>query len=111
MPPPQVDAYGLGFRVPMIVVSPYARRGFVDHIVMDHASIVRFIEANWNLTALNARVASANDLFGAFSLPPMNASLAFPLALQEPVRGTAPLEIPIVATVWESERSISHVQG
>src|SRR5438309_6350444 len=43
VPPPQVDGWGYGFRVPMIVVSPYARRAFVDHQVMDHTSILKFI--------------------------------------------------------------------
>ena len=69
VPPPQVDPYGLGFRVPAIVISPYARRGFIDHDVMDHTSTLRFIEANWNLAALNARVAGSNDMSGAFSFP------------------------------------------
>ncbi len=76
VPPPQVDAYGLGFRVPMIVVSPYARRGVVDHDVMDHTSMLRFIEANWNITPLNGRVAGANDMFDAFSFPAAAAPLA-----------------------------------
>ena len=48
-PPPQVDHWGYGFRVPMIVVSPYARRGFVDHDTMDHTSILKFIADNWQL--------------------------------------------------------------
>jgi phospholipase C len=36
VPPPQVDQYGYGFRVPTLLVSPYARRGFVDHTQLDH---------------------------------------------------------------------------
>lgn len=48
-----------GFRVPFIVVSPYARKHFVSHTVHDHTSIVRFIEARFGLPALSARDANA----------------------------------------------------
>ncbi len=66
VPPPQVDGWGYGFRVPMIVVSPYARRAFVDHQVMDHTSIPKFIAANWGLPMLTQREAGANDMLSAF---------------------------------------------
>ncbi len=47
-----VSFFGDGPRVPMIVVSPYARRGAVDHTYNDHVSILKFIEANWRLRPL-----------------------------------------------------------
>ena len=65
-PPPQVDHWGYGFRVPMIVVSPYARRGFVDHDTMDHTSILKFIADNWQLPYLTEREARAGNLTTAF---------------------------------------------
>jgi len=65
-PPPQVDYWGYGFRVPMIVVSPYARRGFVDHDTMDHTSILKFIADNWQLPYLTEREARAGNLTTAF---------------------------------------------
>jgi phospholipase C len=46
--------FGDGPRVPMIVVSPYARRGAVDHTYDDHVSILKFIEANWRLHPLTS---------------------------------------------------------
>src|SRR5262245_66136238 len=49
-----VSFFGDGPRVPMIVVSPYARRGFVDHTYTDHVSILKFIEANWGLHPLTS---------------------------------------------------------
>jgi phospholipase C len=49
-----VSFFGDGPRVPMIVVSPYARRGFVDHTYNDHVSILKFIEANWGLNPLTS---------------------------------------------------------
>ncbi len=48
-----------GFRVPFIVVSPYAKKHFVSHVVHDHAAITRFIEARFGLPALSKRDANA----------------------------------------------------
>jgi phospholipase C len=50
-----VDFFGDGPRIPMIVVSPYARGGNVDHTYGDHASILKFIERNWGLNPLTTR--------------------------------------------------------
>jgi phospholipase C len=47
-----VSFFGDGPRVPMIVVSPFTRPGLVDHTYNDHASILKFIEANWRLHPL-----------------------------------------------------------
>jgi acid phosphatase len=49
-----VSFFGDGPRVPMLVISPYARRGFVDHTYTDHVSILKFIEANWRLHPLTS---------------------------------------------------------
>jgi phospholipase C len=66
-----------GVRVPLIVVSPYARPHFVSHAVYDHTSILRFIESRFKLPALTARDANADpltDMFdfktAAFKTPP-----------------------------------------
>jgi phospholipase C len=59
VPPPQVDAYGLGFRVPTLVVSPYARRGYVSGQLYEHSSILKFIERRFGLPSL----ASINHQF------------------------------------------------
>ena len=42
--PPTVDAMGLGIRVPGLVISPYSRRGYIDHHVLSHDAYVKFIE-------------------------------------------------------------------
>ncbi|HEV7234682.1 MAG TPA: alkaline phosphatase family protein [Ktedonobacteraceae bacterium] len=47
--------FGDGPRVPLMVVSPYAKRGFVDHTYNDHVSILKFIEQNWHLSPLSNR--------------------------------------------------------
>ncbi len=50
-----IDFFGDGTRVPLIAVSPYARRGQVDHTYYDHASISKFIERNWSLPPISTR--------------------------------------------------------
>jgi len=66
VPPPQVDQFGYGFRVPLLVLSPYAKQGFVDHTLNDHTSILKFIETLFSLSPLAERDAKANDLMEAF---------------------------------------------
>jgi phospholipase C len=51
-----------GFRVPSVIVSPYAKRNYVSHVVYDHTSILAFLERKWNLPAMSYRDANANDL-------------------------------------------------
>ena len=52
----------LGFRVPLVVVSPFARASYVAHDVFDHTSILKMVESRWRLPPLAARDASANNL-------------------------------------------------
>jgi phospholipase C len=52
----------LGFRVPALLISPWARRGLVAHAQYDHTSVLRMIEANWDLAPLTSRDASAANL-------------------------------------------------
>src|SRR6266478_3347804 len=70
--PPAVDRFGLGTRVPALVVSPYARRGLVAHGQYEHASILKLIEWRWNLEPLTARDRAAGAFLEAFdfSQPP-----------------------------------------
>ena len=64
--PPQIDAYGYGFRVPTLLVSPYARRGAIDSTTLDFTSILRFIEDNWSLPSLSGRDAAAKSIVSGF---------------------------------------------
>ncbi|WP_040579558.1 alkaline phosphatase family protein [Methylobacter tundripaludum] len=52
--------------VPMIVISPYAKKHYVSHHVYDHTSILRFVQARFNLSALTARDAHARSPIGMF---------------------------------------------
>jgi phospholipase C len=54
------DMYG--FRVPFIMVSPWARKNFVSNVVADHTSILKFIETRFELSSLTLRDAAAHDL-------------------------------------------------
>ena len=60
--PPQVDKFGVGFRVPLIVISPYAKQGVVSHHEGEFDSVLKFIEENWGVPSLTARDRSASDL-------------------------------------------------
>ena len=51
--PPQLDVDGLGFRTPMIVISPYAKTEYVSHIRYESTSVVKFIEATFGLPTLS----------------------------------------------------------
>ena len=66
VPPPRVDKYGYGFRVPALLVSPYAKRAHIDSTVLDHTASLRFIGYNWDIAPLAARDAGANTFLGAF---------------------------------------------
>ena len=61
VPPVYEDYDGLGFRVPLIIVSPYAKRGYVTHVRYETASVLRFIEDNFGLPQLAQSDARAND--------------------------------------------------
>lgn len=50
-----IDFFGDGSRVPLLFISPHAKKGFVDHTYYDHASILKFIERNWAMPPLSAR--------------------------------------------------------
>jgi phospholipase C len=61
-----------GFRVPSVVVSPYAKRNYVSHAVYDHTSIIAFLERKWNLHSMTHRDANANDLLDFLDLQAMS---------------------------------------
>jgi phospholipase C len=79
------DRYG--FRVPAVIVSPYARPGYVSHEIHDHTSILKLIETKWNLPPLTRRDAAADNLLDSvdFSSPP---AFAEPPILPEPAQGS-----------------------
>jgi phospholipase C len=73
VPPPFKDYDGLGFRVPLLVISPYAKKDYVSHVQYETASVLRFAEDVFGLDRLAAAdkraVSPAKDCFD-FSQPP-----------------------------------------
>lgn len=99
VPPPVVDGHQLGFRVPFIVVSPFAKEDYVSSTVLNHLSLLAFIEYNWGLPSLNNFVSSSNlplDFFnfnrtyssGTVDRNPLvfSQNAGFPLSPQYPFR-------------------------
>jgi phospholipase C len=66
VPPPIIDKSGPGLRVPAIIISPFAKKGFVDHTQYETVSILAFIEKRWGLQPLNDRDRNARPLENAF---------------------------------------------
>jgi phospholipase C len=64
--PPRVDDLGWGPRVPLLVVSPWAKPGYVSHTDYEFASLLAFIERLHSLSPLGKRDGAANDLFEVF---------------------------------------------
>ena len=103
-----------GFRVPALVVSPRARRGFVAHNTYDHTSVLKAIEWRWGLPSLSPRDAGARNLaevldfsnppdLGAptFTLPPFVATACAPAAVSGSEQGEWPaLRDKAIADGW-----------
>jgi phospholipase C len=78
--PPQLDAFGLGIRVPMWVISPYAKPGHIEPAVYEHTSTLKFLEKLYGLPTL----ASLNHLFDTATPVGSNYQAATPGALTGP---------------------------
>ena len=75
VPPPQIDKFGLSFRMPTLIISPYAKPGYIDHTQYQFESMLKFIEWRFSLQPLTERDLHANNLVNAFDfsqkpLPP-----------------------------------------
>jgi phospholipase C len=93
VPPPKViedrtswgSGYVYGFRVPLIIVSPYAKAGYVSHVTHDFGSILKFIEQIFSLPSLGYADAAADDLSDCFNFsqtPLQFHSIAAPLSAE-----------------------------
>lgn len=84
--PPQLDFRGLGIRVPCIVISPYARHGYVSHTQYEFGSVLRFIEETFRLPAIgpanmgytDARAASVGNILDPAQAPRAFTPIAAP---------------------------------
>jgi phospholipase C len=106
--PPVTGPIGLGFRVPMLIISPFSRGGLVSSDVFDHTSVLRFLETRFGAEVPNLsawRRDTVGDLTTAFnftspdeSIPSLPSTVqADPQAIQECINnlaGTAPFTVP-----------------
>ncbi len=76
VPPPKIDRWGPGTRVPTVIVSPYAKKGFIDHTIYDSTAILKLIEIRFGLECLTDRDKNAKGLLNAFDFDgtPPNAT-------------------------------------
>jgi phospholipase C len=79
VPPPQLDQNGLGPRVPLLIISPFAKPGYVSHTLYEHSSMLKFIETRYHLPSLTARDAAASNMYDSFDF---NQQPQSPLILQ-----------------------------
>ncbi len=100
VPPPYVDYDGLGMRLPLIVISPYAKQKYVSHVQYEHGSILRFVEDQFGLprlTASDSRATSPEaDCFDFSQAPrhfkPIRSSLDQQFFLHQPLDRRPPDE-------------------
>jgi phospholipase C len=88
VPPPHVDPLGFGLRVPMLVISPYAKKGYVDDALGEFSSPLRFVADNWGLPYLTDRIARTHNFEHVFDFrrkprdpdprPPVDGCLGTP---------------------------------
>ena len=78
------DRYG--FRVPAVIVSPYARPDYVSHVVHDHTSILKLVETKWNLPALTYRDAAAEQPARLDSTSPVRPPFSTRRSFRHPTR-------------------------
>lgn len=76
VPPPHVDLYGFGPRVPMLLISPWAKRSHIAHDVLEFSSVLKMIETIWDLPSLTERDHAASDMLNLFDfeqrpIPPL----------------------------------------
>ena len=64
--PPHLDEMGLGPRMPLLIISPWAKQGYVDSTTYEFSSVLKFIETVYNLPSLTKRDAAASNMLNAF---------------------------------------------
>lgn len=64
--PPPIDNIGLGFRVPLIVVSPYAKVGYISHVTHEFSGFLKYTEEVFGLSSLGTRDVMADDFSDCF---------------------------------------------
>jgi len=93
VPPPRIDQYGLGIRVPGLVISPYAKENYIDHNTYSFESWLKIVEERFDVQPMTARDNNALDMINSFDftqqprapiiLSVTRGGSAYPLLLQQ----------------------------
>jgi phospholipase C len=91
--PPKIDQYGLGIRVPGLVISPYAREGYIDHQTYSFESWLKIVEERFGVHPMTSRDTNALDMIDSFDftqqprppmvLPATKTGSVYPFPLQK----------------------------
>lgn len=103
--PPTVNGQLLGQRVPMLLISPYAKENYISNTMLSHDSLLAFIDYNWGLPALNTRVGDMNlplDLFN-FNRTYANGQIA-----RGPVNLTVQNGFPVPSSAYFNFTSVTN---
>jgi len=98
--PPQVDQYGEGFRVPTLVISPWAKPHYIDNTTYEFASMIRLADTLFGLQPTAPRVAAASDMMNSFNF---NQAPLTPLI--EPDTFVGPASTTVTSTVTQTSTS------
>ena len=124
--PPVIDSMGLGPRVPLLVISPYAIPGYISHAQAEFSSLVKFVEFNWGLPSLDQRDANPDisDLtdffdFGQSPQPPLLQTLLpvnealqvypYPLVVNPPTGGPSTVFDFVIGCINATLPTVSNV--
>jgi phospholipase C len=106
VPPPKVDKYGFGIRVPSLVISPYAKQNYVDHKTYSFDSWLRTVEERFGVNPMTARDTKANDMLNAFDFSQMPR----PPVILNATREGSPYPHPLQSYPRQSEtQNIQHI--
>ncbi len=98
VPPPTLYGTQLGQRVPMLLISPYAKEDYVSNTLLTHTSLLAFVDYNWGLPALNPLVLHSNipiDMFNFNTSYPQGYTARPPISFQQ-------LGFPVPPTIYAS---------
>ncbi|PSN91918.1 hypothetical protein B9Q03_02765 [Candidatus Marsarchaeota G2 archaeon OSP_D] len=98
VPPPTLYGTQLGQRVPMLLISPYAKEDYVSNTLLTHTSLLAFVDYNWRLPALNPLVLHSNipiDMFNFNTSYPQGYTVRPPIPFQQ-------LGFPVPPTIYAS---------
>ncbi len=106
--PPQVDQYGEGFRVPTLVISPWAKPHYIDHTQYEFASMIKLADTIFGLAPTATRTVNANDMMNSFDFGQVPLSpLVEPTDFVGPAKSISTTSTSISSTSTTSSSSAS----